>query len=739
MNTSVEVSDCDKEPIHVPGAIQPHGMLMALQEPQLAVTQVSENSADFIGVPARHALGKSLAKLLESESVERVRSALSHERCEEWNPLKLDAAGGCFNGLLHRHQGATILELEPAGNGHVPGDHHPLRRALKVFQRAETIEELCRSVASEVRRITGFERVMVYRFDETGNGAVAAEARADHLEPYLGLHYPASDIPQQARRLYLKNWLRLIPNSRYVPAAIVPASRPNVGGPLDLSFAALRSVSPVHLEYMQNMGLCGSMSVSLIVNGQLWGLISCGHHSQPHFLAYDLRGACEVIGRLVSLQLAALEERHAAVARAARRGTHQLLTRTMRGAPQREGILSALLNCPEELMALVNAAGVAVIEADEVRVSGQTPDADWIRSLARWLASQQLAEPLAIASLSKLYRGALMVTDVASGLLTFGLPPTAERRIFWFRPEVTKTVSWAGDPRKPVVAEAGQRLHPRRSFELWKQEVRHWAQAWAASEIEAADELRRRALEIDLERQVKRERQAVRARDDLVAVVSHDLKSPLGVIRSQAELLQALLQRGLVEPRHISNGVERIQRAVDGMNRLIHDLLDQAALEDSRLTLHRQPEQLAQLVKEALRFLRPLADGKQVRIADDLAQTPASFIDRERFFQVLSNVIGNAIKFSPEGGTVTVTVSAEGAHAEVSVKDEGPGIAAANLAHIFDRYWQAAETARKGSGLGLFIAKGIVEAHGGRIWAESELGCGARIRCTLPLVPPGLP
>lgn len=736
MSTGVDLSDCDKEPIHIPGAIQPHGALLAFKEPDLEIVQVSENIEAFIGAGATRVLGESLANVIDPSGVEQVCLALSHEANEELNPLVIRISAGTFNGLLHRQQGVAILELEPVSSTAVPGGHHPLRQALKAIQRAETMSELCRSVALEVRRITGFERAMVYRFDELGNGSVEAEARAEHLDPYLGLHYPASDIPQQARQLYLKNWLRLIPDARYTPAAIVPTIRPDTGEPLDLSYAALRSVSPIHLEYLRNMGVFASMSVSLIVNGQLWGLISCGHHSKSHFIPYELRSACEVIGRLVSLQLGALEERHAAVERAARRGTHQQLTRAMRGAGQRDGVLSALLTCPQEVMGLVDATGVAVIEDGEVHSLGQTPDPGCIRDVAQWLDAQRLAEPVAIASLSKVYRGALVVSDIASGLLTFGLPPSTERRILWFRPEVTRTIDWAGDPRKAVLPDPGQRLHPRRSFELWKQEVRHWARAWSAAEIEAAEELRRRAIEIDLERQVVRERQAVRARDDVVAVVSHDLKSPLGVIQTQAELLQSLLAKRAIDTRHIQKGAERIQRAVEGMNRLIHDLLDQAALEDGRLTLRRQPHEVGRLVEEALRFLRPLADGKQVRIATKLEEMAPIPIDRDRFSQVLANVIGNAIKFTPEGGLVTVQVGRADEAAEVSVQDDGPGIQEQNLPHIFDRYWQATETAPKGSGLGLYIAKGIVKAHGGRIWAESPPGCGAVIRFTLPL---GLP
>jgi light-regulated signal transduction histidine kinase (bacteriophytochrome) len=222
-----DLTTCDREPIHIPGAIQPHGVLLALDEPALTIAQVSENVGELAQVRTEDVLGRPLGDVLGEAAAEQVRAALAEERWDEVNPLRIVVSGRSFDGIIHRHAGVAILELEPAPAAATePLGYRPLRLALGDVQHAVTLPQLCESVVREVRRLTGFERVMLYRFDEHGHGSVDAEDRAATLEPYLGLHYPASDIPQQARRLYLKNWLRIIPDARYTPVPIVPDRRP---------------------------------------------------------------------------------------------------------------------------------------------------------------------------------------------------------------------------------------------------------------------------------------------------------------------------------------------------------------------------------------------------------------------------------------------------------------------------------------------------------------------------------
>ena len=611
--------------------------------------------------------------------------------------------------------------------------HHPFRPALMRIQRVSTLAELADVVVQQMRRVTGFERVMFYRFHEDGHGSVDAEAKEPALEPYLGLHYPASDIPAQARQLYLKNWLRLIFDARATPARIVPTDRADTGGPLDLSFSVLRSVSPIHLEYMANMGVRASMSISLIVRDRLWGLISCLNHTGPRRVSHEMRAACEFLGRLTSLQIDALEDRELLALRASRRATEDALADAMRESAAEESVLAVLLAHPKELMGLVGAEGAAWVSAGEPVTCGRTPPPPLIQEIAAWVEEREASRPFSTASLGALFPRALAASDVASGLLTFALPGAPQRRLLWFRPEIIKTVNWGGDPTKPVAADSGERLRPRHSFALWREEVRLHSHPWTASDLEAADELRRRAIEVDLERRLLSEQRAVRARDDLIAVVSHDLKNPLSAILMQAELMLKRASVGSEETLHLLRvGVERIRRSATHMKALIEDLLDLARIEAQRFALHLQSVESRVLLDEALLAASPLAEAKRITLAVELIDSPRLEADPERIFRVLSNLLGNAIKFTPEGGTITVRAEPRGDELLITVIDTGPGIAADHLPHVFERYWKARPASQAGAGLGLYIAKGIVEAHGGRIWAESSAG-GARLIFTLPL------
>jgi chemotaxis family two-component system sensor kinase Cph1 len=728
----VDLTDCDREPIHIPGTIQPFGVLFVLTEPSLTVTQVSENVGDHLSFRVEDVLGQPLASLLDSRSVVAVREALVQDHWRDLNPLQIGAHGKQFDGIVHRHEGAAILELEP-NPGPPLGMPHPFRPALVRLQRVVTSEELGEVVVQQMRQVSGFERVLLYRFHEDGHGSVDAEAREPALEPYLGLHYPASDIPVQARELYRKNWLRLIFDGRARPARVVPTLRADTGGPLDLSFSVLRSVSPVHLEYMANMGVRASMSISLVVRDRLWGLISCLNHTGPHRASQETRMACEFFGRLTSLQIAAIEDRDHIAQRASRSAIEEELTRAMRESDAQVNVLEALLTHPTDLLGIVNAEGVAVVSGGQVMTRGQTPPAPLIQDIAAWVEAQEGFRPFATASLGGLFGPARVAGDVSSGLLTFALPGASQRRLLWFRPELIETVRWAGDPNKPVAGPSGDRLRPRHSFALWREEVRLRSHPWTASDLEAADDLQRRAIEVDLERRFLSEQRAVRARDDLLAVVSHDLRNPLAsiLLHADAMLTPALAdhERNLPVPH---GGPERIRRAAVHMKSMIDDLLDLASIEAHRFTLHVQPVESRGLVEEAVQIASPLADAKQITLAVELIDTPSLHADPERILRVLSNLLGNAIKFTPRKGTITVRAARLGDDLSITVADTGPGIPAGDLPHVFDRYWKTSTTSSPGTGLGLYIASGIIEAHGGKIRAESS-AAGASFTFTLPL------
>jgi light-regulated signal transduction histidine kinase (bacteriophytochrome) len=726
----VDLNDCDREPIHIPGTIQPFGVLFALDE-EMTVTQVSENVTDHLSLRVDEVLGRPLSESVDPAGAEEVRSVLREQRWLDANPLGIGACGKRFDGIVHRHEGASILELEPnPETAEERSIHHPFRAALLRVQRASSLSELATVITQEMRHTTGFERVMFYRFHEDGSGSVDAEAKDAAHEPYLGLRYPASDIPAQARRLYLKSWLRLIFDVDQKAARIVPALRPDTGAPLDLSFSVLRSVSPIHIEYMKNMGVRASMSISLIVRDRLWGLISCLNHTGPRRVSQRTRSACEFMGRLASLQIAAFEDRELLALRASRRATENVLYRAMKEATG--SVLAALIAQPRALMNLVEAGGAAVVENGEPVTCGGAPPVDVIREIARWLEEKGDLRPFASDSLGVDFPPALAASDVASGLLTFALPGA---RLMWFRPEIIQTVNWGGDPTKPVDAEAGQRLRPRHSFALWKEDVRARSRPWTPSDLEAADELQRRATEVDIERRLSSEQHAVRVRDEVLAVVSHDLRNPLSVILLEAvQLLGHLPETGDPHARELRQSVERIRRSTTRMKALIQDLLELARIEAKTFPLEIRPVESRVLLEDAVTDAQPLADAKHISLVLDLHDPPKIDADPHRISQVLSNLLSNAIKFTPEDGTVTLRAWPRDGALAVAIADTGRGIAQEDLTHVFDRFWRPQGSKGEGTGLGLYIARGVVEAHGGRVWAESSPQ-GATFTFTLPLEP----
>ncbi|HEX9174521.1 MAG TPA: GAF domain-containing protein, partial [Telluria sp.] len=281
----LDLSACDKEPIRTPGSIQPHGFLLTLSAEQL-VLQASANLAEWTGIDAVAAAGQPLAAVLGTAAAEHLRVELGSGKLGA-RPLYLGtltvANGKHFDVLGHAWDGVLIVEFEHAAQGRQTDfrDLYPLIGdfLFKVNESA-TIESLAKLAAQHVRAVTGFGRVMVYQFDADGHGHVLAESKQPEYHSYLGQRFPASDIPRQARELYALSRVRLIRDANYTPAPLAPATNPVTGAANDLSFAALRSVSPVHLQYMRNMGTLASMSVSLMVRGQLWGLISC-HNIDP--------------------------------------------------------------------------------------------------------------------------------------------------------------------------------------------------------------------------------------------------------------------------------------------------------------------------------------------------------------------------------------------------------------------------------------------------------------------------
>ncbi|KMT56338.1 ATP-binding protein [Pseudomonas fildesensis] len=731
-------TNCADEPIRIPGAIQPHGVLLTLLEPELNIIQVSANVATLFNHAPEALLGQPLRALLDAESAAAVGSMVEHDNFIDAPPLHVTFNGATFNGMLHRHQGVLVLEFEPLLENFKPralnGRTSDLGKMLQRLQSAKTLQVLYEISVTEIQAMTGYDRVLIYRFEDEGHGQVIAEASAPSMELFNGLFFPASDIPEQARELYRTNWLRIIPNAAYEPVPLLPRLRPDTGQPLDMSFATLRSVSPIHCQYMQNMGVLSSMSISLMKGDKLWGLISCGNR-EPLLVPSELRIACQTIGQVLSLQISAMEALDLSRQREEKVEALALLDQAMKASE--ENVFNGLAQQPQVLMDLTLSAGVAIIEDKQLLCYGNCPEPAQILALHTWL--QESGEPVFSShNLASVYPPATEFQQVASGVLAMSLPKPVDNGVLWFRPEVKESLNWCGNPEKLLALDnsgKGLRLRPSTSLEIWKVEMAGISTQWSHGDRFAANDLRRSALENDLARQVLREQQAVRARDELVAVVSHDLRNPMTVISMLCGMMQqAFSSDGPHTSRRISSAIDTMQQAAGRMNVLLEDLLDISKIEAGRYVVKPVALDVGQMFEEAYSLLAPLAMKKGIDLSFNAEPGLQIKGDPERMFQVLSNLIGNAIKFTPRLGHIGISAISNGENIVFSVRDSGEGIAPDQLPHVFDRYWTQTENNPTGSGLGLYITQGIIQAHGGEIVAESELGRGSEFRFTVPKV-----
>lgn len=496
----IDLDNCAREPIHIPGSVQPRGVLLVVQDDGGVVLQASENVATVLGRPVDAVLGAPLGDVLGVPAARVVLeqlAAVPDHRTRNPGLVEIATADGTvqLDVVVHRPPPATladpgpvfVVELEPA-DGPRPltygTTYESVRDAIADLNRAGELTELYDVAARHVRRLTGFDRVMIYRFDAEYNGEVVAEARRRDLEPFLGLHYPASDIPAQARAMYEKSWIRLISDVDYTPVPVVPTVDPLSGRPLDLTYATLRSVSPIHCEYLRNMGVRASMSISLLRDGKLWGMVACHHYSGPHAPSYGVRAAAEFLGVALSARLVAQVEEDAL---AESRRASGVLARLVGASRDEEVRLAQALTRTDDLLTLVPADGVVVSVGADVLTRGRVPDGEACRKIAAWASAAD--EVLATDRLPE-EPGAPDVPGIA-GAVALALPDGGT--VVWLRGEVVRTVDWGGDPNHKMIAVPegdGVRLGPRQSFDLWREQVRGRSLPWDDQHVQNAADLR---------------------------------------------------------------------------------------------------------------------------------------------------------------------------------------------------------------------------------------------------------
>ena len=718
--TTFDLSACVREPIHRLGGVQSHGALVALRDGRVVV---ASDNAEVL-------LGGAPGRLLDDGSVKTLE-ALADADTGQTAMMPMELGGRRFDVTVHRADGTLVLEFEPAHDS--PGEfgafYAPIRQALMRLQRATTVAEACAAAVREVRAITGFDRVVAYRFESLdGPGEVIAEDVTADAEPWLGLWFPATDIPPQARTLYERNWIRVIADVDDPTARLVPPELPGTGEPLDLSLSVLRTVSPFHLEYLRNIGVRSSMSVSLLADGRLWGLIAC-HGREVKPLGPQLRAACEFFGVALSLHLAALRERDETAARERSRTVIARLTERITA-----DLPTGWADGPAGLEQVIECDAVAIRTAGRVVVHGTDPGTAALDGL--WALLPDLDQE------RELWHSDRLDGEELAGALVLPIGEGGDC-IAWLRRERSVQRRWAADPRTPVIlGQHGRRLTPRGSTAVFLASVRGRSMPWSPTDLAMAAELGRAVLRVAMAH--ARQLSALNTElsrsnvdlDSFAHAAAHDLKEPLRGIANTATFLAEDASDALdpVSLRRLAS----IQRLAARMDELLSALLYYSRL--GRTGLRRQDLPLAGAVRRALEVAGPRLEERSVVVTlpdeDSSVRADPVLLD-----EVLVNLLVNAAKYARADGERRVAVGlaaavppgADEPRPALFVRDNGIGMPAHLREQAFElfRRLHPAE-AGEGSGAGLAIVRRIVERHGGQVWAGESPGGGVTMWATFP-------
>jgi light-regulated signal transduction histidine kinase (bacteriophytochrome) len=560
---SVNLANCDREAIQIPGSIQPHGCLLACDASVSIVMRHSANAADMLGATAE-LKGQRLEAVLGNDALHAIRNSLARTKDASRSALTFDlrlASGQSFDVSAHIFKGVAIIEFDPSGAGVA----EPIELARTVIAQIKEINQagkLYHDASRLVRAMLGYDRVMIYQLGSDGAGKVIAEAKRSDLESFKGQYFPASDIPQQARALYLRNPIRIIPNSRFQPVPIEPVLDLS-GEPLDLSYAHLRSVSPIHCEYLCNMGVSASMSISIIVNGALWGLIAC-HHYEPRILTTSQRVAAEIFGDFLSLHISTLLALQTLEAAAHARQVLDTLLRDSNRSLDIEQLLRTRLS---DFKALITCDGIGMSLQGHWVDEGLTPPKDNVTALLQFAQEVTEGQTWASNRLSMAHPLAADYANDVSGMLIIPMSQRPKDFLMLFRQEVVETLDWAGDPNKTYESGAlGERLSPRKSSAVWKETVHQQSLPWTEQDRQFGEAIRTAVVEVVLHNSelLNSERSKADVRQRMLnEELNHRVKNILA-------LIGALVSHPTAESQTLNGYVETVKGRIHALS-LAHD------------------------------------------------------------------------------------------------------------------------------------------------------------------------
>jgi chemotaxis family two-component system sensor kinase Cph1 len=741
----VNLTNCEHEPIHIPGSIQPHGFLIAIKKKDYTIDFCSANSLTYINLRPEQLLSKSTETVLGHSQHQKMLHYIASQSASFSSPLEMELNGSSYNVSIHASGDRYILEFEPgvSSSSDLSAFYNQTRQFVTYMERSTSLQKLCQTVADETRSITGYDRVMIYRFDKDYNGEVFAESKRDDIESFLGVHYPHTDIPAQARALYKQNLLRLIVDVNYQPVPIFTIDdEPSKN--LDLGNALLRSVSPIHVQYLHNIGVGATLTISLMHQDELWGLIACHHYSVKYINSFT-RISAQLQGHFLTSQINVrqVEEQHT-LAKQVNSALEKMLAQT--NSLDRQSF--KMIAVQKELLALCNANGVAIFIDNDIYSGGNVPSQETIRSIITALKLHSDKDVIFSSKLVDIYPEAASISDTSAGILLHLLDDVLNMGVIWFRHETLEEVKWAGDPSKAIIKDE-KGLSPRKSFELWKEVKKFQSSEWREAELYAAATFAQ-----SLEKQMhllflSEEEQKYRVLSEKLKetnaelenvnwISTHDLKEPLRKIQVFAS---RILDRNSDElSSAVIDSIQRMNNSASRMQTLISDILTYSKMQRFNETL--TEVNLTLVVNEVVNELNEDIVERHATITG--GKLPA--VDGVSFMlhQLFINLIRNSLKFARPDIAPVIDISFKetvvnperlvpGSYYAIVVKDNGIGFSDQHKDAIFNVFTRLhAKADFTGSGIGLALCKKIMQNHKGLITAHGKINEGAEFTLYFP-------
>lgn len=744
----VNLTNCEFEPIHIPGSIQPHGFLIGINCNSWKIDFCSGNLFNYLEIDYKQILNTEFKTSFGELQEALVKEYISKNLLLSSSPLRLNLFGKDFLCTIHKSDNIYILEGEPTSeNKKISDVYDQTSQFLSYMNETHTLKELCDMVVKGTREITGYDRVMVYCFDKDYNGEVFAESVRDDLEPFFGLHYPHTDIPPQARDLYMQNLLRLIVDIDYKPVPIYTVDDGNDTKNLNLSLSILRSTSPMHVQYLHNMGVGATLTISLIHKKKLWGLIAC-HHYSPKNLTPEIRLAAQLQGHFITSQIDIRQSNEEY--EISRKSNLALEKINAVELPAKESSFEILVQKPE-LLELCNASGVTIIINGNIYKNGLLPSDSDILILSEWLSKHTGNTQFFTDKLIDIIPENLLENcDNASGVIYHSLGIDNNNCIIWYRPETLTEVNWAGDPTKAIVKDKNG-LSPRNSFKLWREIIKCQSNVWLDPELNAAANYAhaiQKQLNLILMTQEEEKyrklsevlKETNSELENINWISTHDLQEPLRKIQLISSRILGKEDEQISE--NVANSLQRMNNSANRMQTLLVDIMKYTKIQHiDESFLH---VNLKDVLKEVLADLQELTHEKNAII--EIYELPDIYGITFLLKQLFANLVQNSLKYSFPDKAPKVTISSLGRKTlidsnnpseifeTVQFSDNGIGFEqkfSENIFNIFSRLHNQEEY--KGSGVGLALCKKIMQVHKGYIVAEGIPNQGATFTLYFPL------